>query len=90
MAMTRSKGLSTGLAAGLLWAGTAFAQATPPSAAPGATPDTVAGQVVRIDRDTKKVTVQGGGGQMYEFQASDETLKSLKIGDRIEAKLRSK
>jgi Cu/Ag efflux protein CusF len=84
MAMTRSKGLSMGLAAGLLWAGTAFAQATPPS------PDTVAGQVVRIDRDTKKVTVQGGGGQMYEFQASDETLKSLKIGDRIEAKLRSK
>jgi hypothetical protein len=34
--------------------------------------------------------VQGSGGQMYEFQASDETLKSLKIGDRIEAKLRSK
>jgi hypothetical protein len=45
---------------------------------------------VKIDRNAKKVTVQGGGGQMYEFQASDETLKNLKIGDRIEAKLRSK
>jgi Cu/Ag efflux protein CusF len=83
--MTRSKALLASLAVGL-WAGTAFAQATPPPA----TPETVAGQVVKIDRNAKKLTMQSTEGQVYEFQASDETLKSLKIGDRIEAKLRSK
>jgi Cu/Ag efflux protein CusF len=88
--MRKSKGLWAGLTAGsLLWAGTAFAQATPPPATPG-TPDRVEGQVVKIDQNTKKVTVQGAGGQVFEFQASDDTLKSLKVGDRIEAKLRPK
>jgi hypothetical protein len=50
----------------------------------------VEGQVVKIDRSTRKVTLRTSGGQTYEFQASDETLQSLKVGDRLEAKLRAK
>ena len=87
--MTRSGELSAVLAAGLLWAGTAFAQATPPPAA-GQSPERVEGQVVKIDHGAKTVTVQTTAGQTFEFQASDETLRSLKVGDRIEARLRTK
>jgi hypothetical protein len=84
-------GGSAGVAAGLvLWTAAAFAQATPPAAPPGGTPERVEGQVVKIDHESKKVTVRGSGGQTYEFQASDETLKDLKVGDRIQAKLRPK
>jgi hypothetical protein len=72
---------------GTLWAASAFAQAQPPKMHPPS-PPSVQGQVVRIDQATRIVTVQGAGGQTYEFQASEETLKSLKVGDRIEAKLR--
>jgi Cu/Ag efflux protein CusF len=79
-------GVSAGVAAGLvLWTAAAFAQATPPAGPP----ERVDGQVVKIDHQSKKVTVQSGG-TTYEFQASDETLKDLKVGDRIEAKLRPK
>ena len=87
--MTRSRELSAALAAGLLWAGAAFAQATPPPV-PGQGPDRVEGQVVKIDHDSKTVTLQTSTGQTLQFQASDETLRSLKVGDRIEARLRTK
>lgn len=81
--------MPVGLAAGLLlWTGTAVAQQSAPYQAPAGNPDRVEGQVVKIDRESKKVTVQGAGGRVYEFAASDETLKDLKVGDRIEAKLR--
>ena len=35
-----------------------------------------------------KVTVREPGGITHEFQASAETLKDLKVGDQIGAKLR--
>jgi Cu/Ag efflux protein CusF len=79
--------LALGLTAGvLLSAGTAAAQ-NPPPAPPAGTPERVAGQVTKIDQASGKVTIQSGG-QTYEFQASPETLKGLKVGDRIEARLR--
>jgi Cu/Ag efflux protein CusF len=69
----------------LLWGGTALAQTTTP---PATTPEMVSGQVVKIDRSQGKVTIREGNGKMHEFQASAETLKDLKEGDRIEARLR--
>jgi Cu/Ag efflux protein CusF len=74
----------------LLWSGTALAQATsPPTTNPAAnTPEVVSGQVVKIDRGQGKVTIREGNGRIHEFQASADTLKDLKEGDRIEARLR--
>jgi hypothetical protein len=48
----------------------------------------VEGQVVKIDQAQGKVTVREPCGTVHEFQASAETLKDLKVGERIEAKLR--
>jgi Cu/Ag efflux protein CusF len=85
--MTTWRQLAMGVATGvLLVAGTAAAQ-NMPAAQPAGTPERVAGQVTKIDQATGRVTIESGG-QTYEFQASAETLKGLKVGDRIEARLR--
>jgi len=49
----------------------------------------VEGQVTKVDPDQGELTVQGANGETYEFKASKETLQSYKIGDHIEAKLRT-
>jgi hypothetical protein len=54
-----------------------------------ATPQAIDGQVVKIDKGQGKVTVRGTNGTTHEFQASKETLRDLKVGDRLEATLRS-
>ncbi|HZS32693.1 MAG TPA: hypothetical protein VFC42_04885 [Methylomirabilota bacterium] len=74
----------------LLWGGAALAQSTPPATGQGRTPspEKVEGEVVKIDRNSNRVTIRGSDGQMHEFQASKETLQGLKEGDRIEARLR--
>jgi hypothetical protein len=74
----------------LLWTGAAMAQGKPGCDAQGRvkTPEKVDGQVVKVDQAQGKVTVRESGGTVHEFQASAETLKDLKVGDRIEAKLR--
>ena len=48
----------------------------------------IAGRVTKIDHDRSRVTVESSDGQPHEFEASAETLKDLKVGDRIEAKRR--
>jgi Cu/Ag efflux protein CusF len=70
----------------LLSAGLAFGQQ--PKADCKA-PQKVEGQVLRVDPKTDKVTIRDSGGTTHEFQASKETTKDLKPGDRIEAQLRS-
>ncbi len=83
--------VAAGLAMGLLlWTGAALAQGKPGCDAQGRmkTPEKVEGQVVKVDQAQGKVTVREPGGTVHEFQASAETLKDLKVGDRIEAKLR--
>jgi NADH dehydrogenase FAD-containing subunit len=50
--------------------------------------EVVAGTVTHIDHERSRVTVQSSDGTSYEFEASAETLKDLKVGDRIEAKRR--
>lgn len=85
--MTAWRQLAIGVATGvLLSAGTAAAQ-NMPAGQPAGTPERVSGQVTKIDPASGRVTIQSNG-QTYEFQASAETLKGLKVGDRIEARLR--
>jgi hypothetical protein len=79
-----SAGLATGL---LLWTGTAIAQQTP-AGDKAKTPEKIEGQVVKIDQNQGKVTVRASDGTTHEFQANAETLKGLKVGDRLEAQLR--
>jgi hypothetical protein len=72
----------------LLWSGTTLAQTTAPPPSMANTPQTIEGQVVKIDRSRGRVTIRATNGTMHEFQASADTLKDLKEGDRLEAKLR--
>jgi hypothetical protein len=60
-----------------------------PDCDPAKTPAKVEGQVVKVDSSQNKVTVRGTDGTTHEFQASKETIKEFKVGDRIEANLRS-
>ena len=83
--------VTSGLAIGLLlWSGAALAQVKPGCDAQGRmkAPEKVEGQVVKVDPAQGKVTVREADGTVHEFQASAETLKDLKVGDQIGAKLR--
>jgi len=48
----------------------------------------VTGMVTKVDLERSRVTVRGSDGKTYEFEASEETLKDLQVGDHIEAKPR--
>jgi hypothetical protein len=48
----------------------------------------VEGQVVRVDANSGKVTVKTSDGKTHDFQASQETIRDYKVGDKIEAQLR--
>ena len=52
------------------------------------TPEVVEGEVTKIDLDQSRVTMRSRDGTVHEFEASAETLKDMKVGDRIEAKRR--
>lgn len=73
-----------------LWAGFAAGQSKPScDQVKAGAPQKVEGKVVRVDQAQGKVAVAEADGKTHEFQASKETLKDLKVGDQIEAKLRS-
>ncbi len=79
------------VAGAVLWSGVALAQSKPADCDPQGkvkTPQVVAGQVVKVDPAQGKLTLGAGDGALHEFQASKETLEGMKVGDRIEAKLR--
>ena len=83
--------VTSGLAIGLLlWSGAALAQVKRGCDAQGRVKaqEKVEGQVVKVDPAQGKVTVREADGTVHEFQASAETLKDLKPGDQIGAKLR--
>jgi len=72
-----------------LWAGFAAGQSKPScDQMKAGAPQKVEGKVVRVDQAQGKVAVTASGGKTHEFQASKETLRDLKVGDNIEAKLR--
>src|SRR5574342_406178 len=73
----------------LLWTGIAVAQGKPAGCDKARTPEKLEGQVVQIDREHEKLTVRATDGTTHEMQASKETLQGYKVGDRLEAKLRS-
>jgi hypothetical protein len=60
-----------------LLSGTALAQSKP-GCDPASTPEKFEGQVVKIDRNSQKVTLRAANGTTHEFQASKETLKDLR------------
>ena len=50
--------------------------------------EVIDGLVTKIDLEHHRVTVRSSDLHIHEFEASAETLKDLKVGDRIEAKRR--
>jgi len=80
------------VAVGSMWSSSAMGQAKPacnPQIAKGTTPERIAGQVVKIDHPTSRVTIKEADGKTYKFTADKETLQNLKVGDRLEATLRA-
>jgi hypothetical protein len=75
--------------AGLCAAGSVAAQQTAPKQCqPAKAPERVEGQVVEMNATQEKIKVRDAQGATHEFQASAETLRDLKVGDKIEATLR--
>jgi hypothetical protein len=82
----------------LLLAALAFAFAAGPASAQdaqglatehGSNPkQTVEGVVTRVDPQRNRVTIRDANGGNYEFEASPDTIKDLKVGDTIEARRR--
>ena len=85
------KALAVGVALAVpLWAGFAGAQSKLScDQMKASAPQKVEGRVVRVDSAGGKVAVAAADGKTHEFQASKETLQDLKVGDKIEANLRS-
>ena len=89
--MKRYKALAVGIMVAVpLWAGFAAGQSKPScDQMKASAPQKVEGRVVRVDAAGGKVAVAEADGKTHEFQASKETLKDFKVGDQIEANLRS-
>lgn len=77
------------------FAGSAAAQAKKDCAQPSASPKTtqapqkIEGKVVSVDPAAGKLTVQTPSGGTQEFRGSKEEIQGYKVGDQIEATLRS-
>jgi hypothetical protein len=83
--------VAAGLAvAVILWTGPVVGQSKPSCDAQGRmkAPEKVEGQVVKMEPAQSRTSVRESGGTVHEFQAAPETLRDLKVGDHIEAKLR--
>lgn len=81
------------VAATVLGSGPALGQTTPApkqgcEAMKSGAPQKVEGQIVSVDPKQATVTIKAADGQTHEFQASRETIRDFKVGDRIEAQLR--
>ena len=89
--MTPYKAVAMGIMLAVpLWAGFAAGQSKPScDQMKAAAPQKVEGKVARVDQAQGKVAVTEADGKTHEFQASKDTLKDLKVGDKIEANLRS-
>lgn len=73
-----------------LWAGFAAGQGKPTcEQVKASAPQKVEGKVVRVDQSQGRLAVVEADGKTHEFEASKETLQDLKVGDHIEARLRS-
>lgn len=52
------------------------------------TPERVGGDVTKVDMAQGRVTVRESDGTLHEFQASTETLQTVKVGGLVDAQLR--
>jgi hypothetical protein len=84
--MTRNPGLAVLALTVALAQG--FVVAPQAASAEEPTSETIAGVVTKIDPEKSRVTVESSDGQPHEFEGSAETLKDLKVGDRLELKRR--
>lgn len=82
--------LALALSAGAA-AGQAKTDCPQPSASPRTTPapEKIEGKVVSVDPTGGKLTVQTPSGAMQEFRGPKEEIQNYKVGDQIEATLRS-
>ncbi len=83
--------LAVGLLAGLSLGGNAVLAQT--SGQPGDCPkigavERIDGTVTNIEAQQGVLTLLGSDGTIHKFQASPDTLQGLKIGDKIQTKLR--
>ena len=76
------------LAVGFLWASQP-ALAEEPDCAKASVPQSIQGQVIKVEPEQGKVSVRAADGTLHEFQASKETLQGYKAGDAIKANLRT-
>ena len=79
--------------AGLVWGGAAVAQNQPkPMCDPkvqAGSKEKVSGEVVKVDQASGRVAIKEADGKTYEFLAQKDTMQNLKVGDRLEATLRT-
>ena len=83
--------LAAGLLAAILLGGNVAAAQTQgqPSDCPNIRAvERIDGTVVTVDAQQGTLTLLGSDGTTYKFQAARETLQDLKVGDKIETKLR--
>jgi hypothetical protein len=91
MTSTTSTSSAAAVAVALvLWAATALAQTGAScDQAKAQAPQRVEGHVVAIDAARGQVSVRGNDGSVHAFAISKDTQERLKVGDKIEARLRS-
>jgi aconitase B len=77
------------VATAMLWSGAMLAEVQAANCDPVRYPPKVEGQVLKVDKNERKVRVQTADGTIHEFQASKEMLQDLKAGDHIAVQLRN-
>jgi len=79
--------LVAALAVAIAGQGLATAQTksdNPPASVSGASaPEKIEGTVTAVDSGTGTVTLKANDGQTHSFHGDAETLKDLKVGDRV-------
>jgi hypothetical protein len=86
--MSPRRWIAAGVAVGALLAGAGTLHAQAPADCPKGALEKIEGQVVKVDANQGTLTVRSADGSTHDFQVSKETLQDMKVGDKIEAKLR--
>lgn len=76
------------MSAGLVLSGAALAQNSSADAPRRDSPETIEGQVTKVEPDRGRITIRANDGTVHAFEAPAETLRSYKAGEPIKARLR--